>query len=211
MNKKIRKFLQKKPCKIIIKILAVCAIFGIGFSAGRTNFDNWFKESEASIKNSLLNKSEDYIENINKYLKDKEAKENEIIQLNTLNFAKSGTTSGHDYIQYAALTSDGTSYISFIYDKDNKELLASFVNVVHKTGDAIKKPLILDALIKNLEDKIPSDKLESIKEKAEEKEDNYVTDENFMYYQKFDTENIQDGYDYNAIYEFDFFKYEESK
>lgn len=194
--------------KIKIKyILLGIIIFGVGVGFGKINFKNLFDNS--STQADLLAETRSNVASLNKYLTNENIDNDSQIDLDNVSFAKEGEISGHNYIQYVGLTNDENSYVSWVFDSNTKKILAIFVSENHlKDSEKKTGPAIIKALMNMYEKDITSNTKEKITEMIKTTEDNYIKKNNFIYYQKFNANELDDKYDYSVIYEMDFFIYE---
>lgn len=194
--------------KIKIKyILLGIIIFGVGVGFGKINFKNLFDNS--STQADLLAETRNNVALLNKYLTNENIDNDSQIDLDNISFAKKGEISGHNYIQYVGLTNDENSYVSWVFDSNTKKILAIFVSENHlKDSEKKTGPAIIKELMNMYKKDITSNTKEKITEMIKTTEDNYIKKNNFIYYQKFNTNELDNKYDYSAIYEMDFFIYE---
>lgn len=193
---------SKKP--IIIKTLIIVTVFVLGVIFGK-NIDSMSKLFKGDI-NTQLNKSVNmYVDIINKDLQ----KQNSSMKLNkdTIKMAKEGDIQGFHFLQYVVLSESEDEYISWIFDSSNGELKAFFINTAHIENDENKNDVVLmKELVEIHKNKIGQYKDEIIN-KINSGGSDYIVDDDLTYYQYFVKNNLEEGYDYAATYEIDFFKY----
>lgn len=179
----------------------------IGFGVSKVDFSFIAEHKLEKIKTQLLSEAKANTKELNSWLK----QNNYEIQLdeNSVEFAQDGDVGKYHFLQYVALDSSKNEYVSWVYNSENKKLLAVFVNEAHKKDSPTNGKYLIKGLANLHKDNIESEYLKQMLAIIDTDESNYFMEKDFTYYQYFVTDNIAEENDYEVTYEMDFFLYTE--
>lgn len=119
-----------------------------------------------------------------------------------------GTVEDMELYQYVAYVETDDAYVAWLADKYTGEI-KSIWTASQKPSDGSNMGATIASIILDLyKDRIPSELVEEIKNSIQNEKDDAVTGDEFIYLQQFNSEDIDEGYDYLAFYEFDFFDFD---
>lgn len=194
---------------LIFLVVMLVILMGCSFIIGH-NFDsiNPFTSSKVEdMQSNIEKKIAQDIEQLNKKL----PSDNQLDS--KADFLNSGTVTGqsatYDYYQYVVYTKNADSYVSWIVNKTNGDLLSIFVFEEHLTNSSTStSKIVMKEIVENLyKDKISSENSTKMLEYLKSNEYQVIYDNNFAYLQQFDTEDMDEGHDYMSLHEIDFFRY----